>query len=276
MVDQAAQDAVEVEPAADIAGDPAQGLGAVEQVADLVLASGHAHDRADRVGEHGGEVEVGGAEAVDPVARRGAARPTAVGTGDRHRELRERAREVGRGDAFGRAREQGDGRGRRRPSAPGRGCDAASRARPRTPNVARQLEQARGRDARATAVARGVKPVALQRPHRHEDALGRRAHIVGDLQEVGVEVPAGHGQARHAVEQGEVAPVALDIERIGAREGAAGVHDAVAGAVAGDCVRAAVLMTGGSGRRGRRSGRSPRRRGSAAGHPADSAGRRER
>ena len=45
VVDQAGQDAVEVEPAADVAGDPAQRLGAVEQVGDLVGALGAADDR---------------------------------------------------------------------------------------------------------------------------------------------------------------------------------------------------------------------------------------
>ena len=51
MVDQAGQDAVEVEPAADVAGHPAQGLGPVEEVGDLVLAAGDADDRADGVGD---------------------------------------------------------------------------------------------------------------------------------------------------------------------------------------------------------------------------------
>ena len=44
MVDQAGQDPVEVEPAADVAGHPAQRLGAVEQVGHLVGSLGAADD----------------------------------------------------------------------------------------------------------------------------------------------------------------------------------------------------------------------------------------
>ena len=46
VVDQAGQDPVEVEPAADVAGHPAQGLRAVEQVRHLLGALGAADDRA--------------------------------------------------------------------------------------------------------------------------------------------------------------------------------------------------------------------------------------
>ena len=48
VVDQAGQDPVEVEPAADVAGDPAERLRPVEQVVDLVGAPGAADERAER------------------------------------------------------------------------------------------------------------------------------------------------------------------------------------------------------------------------------------
>ena len=62
MVDEAGQDPVEVEPAADVAGDPAQRLGPMEQMGDLLGAAGAADDRAEAVGDDAGDVEVARAE----------------------------------------------------------------------------------------------------------------------------------------------------------------------------------------------------------------------
>ena len=68
MVDQAGQDPIEIEPAPDIAGDPAQRLGAMQQMADLLLAPRDADDGADRIGDDRSEVRVGGAQPVSVVA----------------------------------------------------------------------------------------------------------------------------------------------------------------------------------------------------------------
>ena len=66
MVDEAGQDPVEVEPAADVAGDAAQRLGAMQQVGDLLLAPTDADDRAERIGEDGRQVAVGRVETAAP------------------------------------------------------------------------------------------------------------------------------------------------------------------------------------------------------------------
>ena len=62
VVDQAGQDPVEIEPAADVGRDAAQGLGPMEQVGDLVGALGAADHRPERVGRDPGDLEVARAE----------------------------------------------------------------------------------------------------------------------------------------------------------------------------------------------------------------------
>ena len=58
MVDQAGQDPVEVQPAADVTGDPTESLSPMELVGDLVRSAGDADDRGDPVGEQAGHVDV--------------------------------------------------------------------------------------------------------------------------------------------------------------------------------------------------------------------------
>ena len=60
MVDETGQDLVEVEPAADVAGDAAQGVGPMEVVGDLVGRSAGADDRPDARGDRAKEVGVDG------------------------------------------------------------------------------------------------------------------------------------------------------------------------------------------------------------------------
>ena len=87
VVDQARQDPVEVEPAADVARDAPERVGAVQLVADLVGLPGGAHDRADRDGDAAEQVAVksrwiGARSRVDdqcsprPLRCRGSPRPS--------------------------------------------------------------------------------------------------------------------------------------------------------------------------------------------------------
>ena len=68
MVDEAGQDLVEVEPAADVAGDAAERVRAMELVADLVGAPAHRDDRADATADEREQVGVESAEVVGPAA----------------------------------------------------------------------------------------------------------------------------------------------------------------------------------------------------------------
>ena len=94
------------------------------------------------------------------------------------------------------------------------------------------------------AVARGVRRSPRSSQHRDEDVLGRVPHLTGDPQQVVVELAAGDRQAGDAVQQGEIAPVALRVERIGARERSRGSSpQAIAGrGVTGGTVRAMVRV----------------------------------
>ena len=62
VIDEAGQDAVEVEAAADVAGDPMERLRTMQLVGDLLAAAGDRDDRADRVGDDRGNIAVTGAE----------------------------------------------------------------------------------------------------------------------------------------------------------------------------------------------------------------------
>ena len=104
VVHQAGQDPVQVEAAADVAGDAAQGLGAVEQVGDLVLATGDADDRPDGVGEDHGQVLVGATERIGTVLDDEQDAPRSVAARDGDGELGAFAGQDGHGDplvAFG-------------------------------------------------------------------------------------------------------------------------------------------------------------------------------
>ena len=76
VVDQPGQDPVEVEPAADVAGDPAQRLGPVAQVIDLGAAPGDADQRPEAGRARPRRVEVVRRRAIPPSRRRSAGRPT--------------------------------------------------------------------------------------------------------------------------------------------------------------------------------------------------------
>ena len=58
VVDEIGQDAIEIEPAADVAGDAPEGLDAVEVLGGLRGPSRRAHDRAETVGKDPGDVQI--------------------------------------------------------------------------------------------------------------------------------------------------------------------------------------------------------------------------
>ena len=97
MVDQAGQDAVEVEPAADIAGHPPQGLRAVEQMRHLLGALGAADDRTQRLGRHPGDLDVAAAERPAGLADDVQDTPRLMGARDGHRQLRAAVGQDGQG-----------------------------------------------------------------------------------------------------------------------------------------------------------------------------------
>ena len=77
VIDQTGQDPVEVEAAADVAGHPAQRLGPMEQVGDLVGAPRAADERADRVRRRPGRRRCRARRAIPASRRRHAGRPRA-------------------------------------------------------------------------------------------------------------------------------------------------------------------------------------------------------
>ena len=133
VVDQAGQDAVEVEPAADVAGHPAEGLGSVDEVGDLLLASSDADDRAERVGDDGEVVDHERVGIVVVVGHDEEDAPRSVAAGDGHRDLGPLAGQDRDGDPLARIGDDRDGDRPARSSAPESRRGAASSARPRTP-----------------------------------------------------------------------------------------------------------------------------------------------
>ena len=145
VVDQAGQDPVEVEPAADVGRDAAQRLRAMEQVGDLVGALGAADHRPERVRGDPGDLEVARPERTGRLADDVKDAPRLARTGDRDGQLgaaigedRERiARPAVEQDAGHRRRDRsGPGRRRAPGSCRGSRTDRAgrrvgSRCRPR-------------------------------------------------------------------------------------------------------------------------------------------------
>ena len=176
MVDEAGQDPVEVEPAADVAGHPAQRLGPMEQVGDLLLASDDADDGADRVGEDRREVVIERLEAVRQARRRPAATPH--GPSRPGIAAASSSRSPGRTVAVTRSPLIGDPRrARRAPIVDRAGAApvAASRARPRTPKTSGRRADAAGRRPGGTATARRRQSIVAALPDR-DQSPGRRRH----------------------------------------------------------------------------------------------------
>ena len=251
MIDEAGEDPVEIEPAPDVAGDAAQGLGPMQEVRDLLLPTRDPDDRPDRIGEGRGQVRIGGAE---PVPAIGAVRdhqqdaPRAVGARDGHRELAE-----------GPGRIVDVTRSRPEPStatAPGDGSSSVlarevgteSSARPRTPNV-------RGRSSRrgvtspaGTAAARGVRrsPRSSQSATSASSVAARISCAIR-IRSSSRSLPTTV-RRDDVVEQGEVAAVALRAEGIHAIGPGREARDRRAGKMSTGMsrVRLIVMPAGGS------------------------------
>ena len=102
MIDQAGEDPVQVQAAADVAGDPPQGLRSMEEMADLLLAVCHADHRPDRRGEHPGKLDIGRSERFAGGRDHEQHAPWAVGPRDRDGQLGVVARQPGQRHAFAR------------------------------------------------------------------------------------------------------------------------------------------------------------------------------
>ena len=199
MVDQAGQDPVEVEPAADVAGDPAQRLGPMEQVGDLLLAADDADDGADRVGQRPSTRSRSAGPKRSPGAGHDEQRRP---TGHRARGCRPRApsRSPGRTVVVTRSLPRRPARaaagrlaGPRRPRVVRR-----SSARPRTPND-RGRSSRRGRATPGgTATASRHEPLVAPLPDDDERPVAGVADVVGDAVEVLVEVVGRTARGRCA------------------------------------------------------------------------------
>ena len=58
MVHQTGQDTVQIESAADVAGDPTQGFRPMDQVSDLTLADDHANQGPQHIAQHGCQIQI--------------------------------------------------------------------------------------------------------------------------------------------------------------------------------------------------------------------------
>ncbi len=263
MVDQAGQDAIEVEAAADVAGDAAQGVGAMEQVLDLVAASSRLDDAPDVRGDDrrpgpcrwwSGRSDRGRPGAARPMGRRspGMATATSARSPGSEAVVTRSAPSVRTGTAV---------------LASAMRCPASS-ARPRMPKP-RGRSSRRGSIGSAPAVARDRQTVLAQLPDGHQAQVQRGQDGARDALQGVVELIATDRQAGDGLEQGEVAPML----RVGARRAGRSAHGighrdrielAAHGAAEHAAARAVVVDRAGS--------RRPP--GSAAGRSADSAGRR--
>ena len=115
VIGETAEDAVQLEPAADVAGDPSECLGPVKVLGHFLGPTANAHDAADRLGGQGGQLRVA---LGDRVACRQQHAPGSSRPGDRGGRLH---RGISN-DRFG-------GRGRHgRPVLVWAACDSGKRA----------------------------------------------------------------------------------------------------------------------------------------------------
>ena len=212
MVDEPGQDPVEVEPAADVAGDPAQRLGPMELAGRPRRCAARADDdRADRVGDDRRDLDVVRRRATAASRRRGGGRPTARRARDGDGQLR---------PAAGQDRRAARRRVARSPGSRGRGrrpTTASASAAPRTPKRPRPVDEPIGsRRRRRAATARGDEPVVAELPDRHEVMAVGVADRADARPQVVVEVVAVVGQAGDRVDERQVeARGAPAIERVG-------------------------------------------------------------
>ena len=153
VIDETREDAIEIEPAADVAGDATEGLDAVEVLGGLRGSSGRAHDRAEPVGKDSGDVEIALAQRSRGLADDMEQAPRLAASGDRGSQLGT-PRPEDRVDGVPRVVGDEHGRGRPAPCPVPAGREpqrlAEDPRRPAGPPVGRS------RPASAPATARGI------------------------------------------------------------------------------------------------------------------------
>ncbi len=194
VVDQAGEDAVEIEPAADVAGDAAQGLGAMQLAGGVVAAPGDRGDGADRIGRDRDELACPGVERDAAIGDDVEDAPGAHRTGDDRRHLhavagqdRQRRRVgVARGRATSPAAHDGVGEGL-----------------PEHPEGAGPVGQAVPGTGRTGADPRD-EPLAAELPDRHEAVVAEVADRRRGGRQVLVEVAALRGQPGQRIDEGQL------------------------------------------------------------------------
>ena len=160
VIHQPGQDPVEIEPRADVAGDPAERLRPMEQVGDLVGAARAGDERPDRVGDDPGDVEVARAERAGRLADDQQRAPWLAAARDRDGQL---------GPAVRRGPTASRRPGRRRAGSP------ASGARPVRSRPRRQLQRLAEDPEAGRQVRRGGTARRRPRSPRPAARAGRRA-----------------------------------------------------------------------------------------------------
>ena len=213
VIDQAGQDPVEVEPAADIAGDAAQRLGSMEEMGDLVRAAGTADDRAEPIRHDAGDLEIPRTERVPRLADDQQDAPRSGRARDRHGQLGPMVGEDGERRILGGVAEQEPRQGRpARAGATRRELERAAEdavSAWQIDQAVRSGEIGTREGARCQSIAAQLvgndQVMAVRLADRPDDGLDR---VVGIL--VGVQEPADRG--RHL----EVESMTLGIERVAA------------------------------------------------------------
>ncbi len=214
MVDQSGQDAIEVEPAADVAGHPSQRLGAMEEMGHFVGPACAAHDGAEAIGGDARDIEVARTERSLGLADHQQDAPWAVVSRDDDRQLGPFIGQHGQGEVIVRAGQ--DHAGQRRlagAGAPGGHAQDAAE----DPVPARQVDQSVGIGHVGGGRRSRRQPIATELPGDDEVVAVRVADgghrcpqcVVGIL--AGVDEPAERGG------EGQVQLVALGVERVAAR-----------------------------------------------------------
>ncbi len=199
MVDEAGEDALEVEPAADVAGDPVQRLGPMELPADGLLALRRGDDRAEGPGDDRRDLGGEGRERCRRLGHEMEHAPRPVHADDRGGELRSSARQDRQGTLVAvrpGGRELVAGRGRAE-----RLAEDAERLRP--------LDQPLGPRGVGDRDGPRDQPLVTELPERHEVVVVGIADQRHGALEIGVQVGGLARQPGDLVDQLEVQRVAV-------------------------------------------------------------------
>ena len=212
VVDQAGQDPVEIEPAADVGRHPAQRLGAVEQVGHLVGPLSTTDDRPDRVGRDAGQLEVRLRQRAGALADHEQDTPWRARPGDRHGELGMAVGQEARAALVaGFPDEHAGQRSAARPPVTGGEVQRPTEDPERARHVHQAADRARlrGRDGSRH------QPHADELPDRHQVMPVRIAERLADGEQDVVGVVACVDQAGQRRRDLQVEVMTLDVERIG-------------------------------------------------------------